>query len=113
MSEREQQERVTERAEPLADTQARLETTLRTKGVRLVLLGLLALGGLGTAHETGALGLLVPKNDAGLADFAREQKQQRRLLKWLVRQEARRQIRECVAAGLTDCRLVDPPEDVE
>jgi hypothetical protein len=107
MSEQEQQERVTERAEPLADTQARLETTLRTKGVRLVLLGLLALGGLGTAHETGALGLLVPAATKHSDDDMRDVK---RLLSWLVRQERNRQVKDCLAQPSVQCHIEEPPD---
>lgn len=111
MSPREQPERVTSRAEPLAETQARLETTLRTKGARMVLLGLLALGGLGTAHETGALALLVPAAKVPAAKHSdNDMRDVKRLLSWLVRQERNRQVRDCLAQPSTPCRIEEPPD---
>lgn len=94
--------------EPLPETQARIEAALRSKGVgRLVLLGLLTLGGIGTAHETGALALVVPKADRRDAGDVKEIK---RLVSWLVRQERNRQVRECLAQPTTPCKIEEPPD---
>jgi hypothetical protein len=120
MSEREQQERVTARAEPLAETQARLESTVRARLLKWTLIALLTgATGLG-AEKTGALDALfaravgaeaatdprVPALAAAVDANAKETKTIKRLVRWLVNQEIRRQERE---GG----RVAEPPEDVE
>jgi hypothetical protein len=116
VSPREQTERVqaalrAQRAEadyePLRSTVSRVESALRTRGRWLLLATLLGGGGL-TAKETGALDLLIPKApaDARVNVLEKRTANTERLVRWLVRQEIRRQARE----GGT---VSEPPEDVE
>lgn len=108
---REQTERVQRalqgQGDPLGETIDRLDPALRSRARRYVLLGLLALGGLGTAHETGALALVMPKPVPPASDDLKDVK---RLVSWLVRQERNRQVRECLAQPSTPCRIEEPPD---
>jgi hypothetical protein len=112
--------RVVDRAEPLPTTQARLEPRVRALTAKWLLISLLA-GGTGiTAKETGALDALaakvigtgaaadprVPALAAAVDANAKETKTVKRLVRWLVNQEIRRQERE---GG----RVAEPPEDLE
>jgi hypothetical protein len=101
-------DRVQERQEPLAETLARVEPAVRGRVARLALLGLLALAGIGTAHETGAFALLAPAPAAKHSDD--DLKDVKRLLSWLVRQERNRQVNDCLAHPSTPCRIEEPPD---
>lgn len=92
--------------DPLPMTVARtVETAMRARGRWLLLAGLLGTGGL-TAKETGALELLMPKADPRVSVLEKRTANTERLVRWLVRQEIRRQARE----GGT---VSEPPEDLE
>jgi hypothetical protein len=122
MSPREQPERVQAAIrsdrDPLASTVARLEATLRGRVGRYLLLGaLLGTGGF-TAHKSGFADILLarapeaPRQDLQAATdprvdvLAKRTANTERLVRWLVRQEIRRQAREGGAVS-------EPPEDVE
>lgn len=109
MSPREQTERVQAALQadrdPLPMTVARtVETALRTRARWLILAGLLGTGGI-TAKETGALELLIPKGDPRVSVLEKRTANTDRLVRWLVRQEIRRQAREGTP-------VVEPPEDI-
>lgn len=93
--------------EPLAMTIASMESALRGRTARLVLLGaLIGTGGL-TAHKTGALEMAFGRSaDPRVEVLEKRSANTERLVRWLVRQEIRRQAREGGA-------IAEPPEDVE
>lgn len=114
--------------DPLPMTQARhgrMDPRVRAVAARWLLLSTLFGGGVLTAKETGALDALaakvigakaeaaapaadprVPALAAAVDANAKETRNVKRLVRWLVNQEIRRQERE---GG----RVAEPPEDVE
>lgn len=120
MSPREQTERVQRslrpEREPLAETQARFETAMRSRAGRWLVYALLGVGTSWSAKETGALdavavAMVGTSRDARTTTLEKKVNRLGAGVGWLIQQEVRRQERECVAAGYPpqSCR-VDPPD---